>query len=89
MTAPDLELIQSHGFYELRPLTDKGVQFVADFPAVQSFNRDTILLDSFFAFAGDWCRLHVMPHPSQPVMKWGDSLYSGQSGANTLWDECA
>jgi hypothetical protein len=47
----------------------------------------SILLPAFFATAGDWCRLHVLPRGLS--LQWDGTYYAGQQGIDALWDECA
>ena len=89
----DLTLSARHGFHKLTPNSDAGRAFVAEIAAAHSWDigtdyaRQNILLDSFFANAGDWCRLYVLPRGLS--LQWGAEIFSGESGIAALWEQCA
>lgn len=89
----DMTLTKGRGYYELSPNTDAGRAFVqlvrdARSPYVGTdFKGRNVLLDGFFAFAGDWCRDHVLPRGLS--LRWGESTYAGEEGMAALFEECA
>lgn len=90
---PDFTLTQSHGFHLLSPNSDSARALVAEIVALKSphigadYEGKNILLEQFFAFAGDWCRLHVLPRGLS--LQWGNKIYKGDAGIAALWKECA
>ena len=93
MIRADFTLSKSHGFYLLAPNSDSAKVFVAEIAARNDpyigtdYSREYILLDSFFAFAADWCRCNVLPRGLS--VQWGDDFYSGKSGIDALWEIAA
>lgn len=88
MAEADFILTKVHGFYELAPQTPAAAQFVAALdPKLVAIGDGGVLLDSFFANAGDWVRICIMP--SGLSVQWGDATYQGERGAADLWEECA
>ena len=83
----DFTLSRSHGFYDLAPQTPKAKAFVANLNQKENaIVNGNVILDSFFANAGDWCRLNVLPKGFSVL--WGDVLYTGKKGEKELWDFC-
>lgn len=85
----DLTLSSGHGFYSLTPNTEQGTRFILSPIYCGNLNagKTAILLGSFFADAGDWVRLNVLPKRGLSV-EWGCEIYQGNEGANRLWEEC-